>query len=74
MSTTISKKFRIILSTFAIMTAAMAAVANGKAEQTVRTKSQIAEAEQILANLGYLTEMPNATPEQLAVRNAWLKR
>ena len=56
MSTTISKKFRIILSTFAIMTAAMAAVANGKAEQTVRTKSQIAEAEQILANLGYLTE------------------
>ena len=46
----------MIFSGLVVLAAAMSAVANGNTESTVQSKSQIAEAEQILADLGYLTQ------------------
>ena len=39
-----------------VMAAAMTAMANGNTERLIQSRSQIAEAEQLLADLGYLTE------------------
>lgn len=55
MSITISSRFRVIFSALSILLAATGVMANGNAEQAVREKTHIAEAEQLLTDLGYLT-------------------
>ena len=55
MSIAKSKSIRIIFSAIVTMAAVMTAMAN-KTEQAIQSKSQIAEAEQLLGDQGYLTE------------------
>ncbi len=56
MGNTISNSIRTIFSAVIVIAAAMSAVALGNAEPAIQSKSQIAEAEQLLAELGYMTE------------------